>query len=81
IFDDMVSKADRTLANIEPEQLAGPSTDPERQTYLVEDLIGIATHVSTHTGQILWITKMLREGSLDEVWIRAHKRHSGWRAR
>jgi len=80
IFDDMVSKADRTLANIKPEQLIGPSTDPERQTFLVQDLIGIATHVSTHTGQILWITKMLREGSLDEVWMRTHKRH-GWRAK
>jgi len=81
IFDDMVNKADRTFANIKPEQLIGPSTDPERQTFLVEDLIGIATHVSTHTGQILWITKMLREGSLDEVWMRTHKRQGGWRAK
>ena len=75
IFDDMVAKAEQTLAKVTPESLIGPSTDPERNTYLIEDLIGILTHVSTHTGQILWITKMLREGALDEVWMRTHKRH------
>ena len=73
IFDDMVSKGEATLARLTPEQLAGPSTDPERNRYLVEDLIGMATHVSTHTGQILWVTKMLQEGALDEVWIRTHR--------
>ncbi|HEY8133772.1 MAG TPA: DUF1572 family protein [Thermoanaerobaculia bacterium] len=78
IFDDMVAKAEQTLAKVTPENLTGPSTDPERNTYLIEDLIGILTHVSTHTGQILWITKMLREGALDELWMRTHKRH-GWR--
>ncbi|HYS55546.1 MAG TPA: DUF1572 family protein [Thermoanaerobaculia bacterium] len=78
VFDDMVAKADQTLAKIKPDQLTGPSSDPERLSYLVEDLIGIVTHVSTHTGQIVWIAKMLKEGALDEVWIRAHKRHI-WR--
>ena len=78
IFDDMVAKAEQTLAKVTPESLTGPSTDPERNTYLIEDLIGMLTHVSTHSGQILWITKMLREGALDEVWMRTHKRH-GWR--
>jgi uncharacterized damage-inducible protein DinB len=79
IFDDMVAKADQTLAKVTSDSLTGPSTDPERNTYLIEDLVGILTHVSTHTGQILWITKMLREGALDEVWMRTHKRMGGWR--
>ncbi len=79
IFDDMVAKADQTLTNVTSERLAGPSSDPERNTYLIEDLVSILTHLSTHTGQILWITKMLREGSLDEVWMRTHKRLGGWR--
>jgi len=79
IFDDMVAKADQTLAKIKPEELAGPSTEPDKFVALVQDLIGIVTHVSTHVGQILWITKMLREGALDEVWMRAHKQQGGWR--
>jgi uncharacterized damage-inducible protein DinB len=79
IFDDMVSKADQTLTSLSPQRLGDPSTDSERLTYLVEDLIGIATHFSTHTGQIVWIAKMLREGALDEVWMRTHKQLGGWK--
>ena len=70
-----------TFKKIKPEQLGGPSSEPDKYDALVQDLVGVVTHVSTHTGQILWITKMLREGELDEVWIRAHKRHGGWRAK
>ena len=81
IFDDMVAKADQTFKKIKPEQLAGPSMEPDKYDALVQDLIGIVTHVANHTGQILWITKMLSEGSLDEVWIRAHKHHGGWKAK
>lgn len=79
IFDDMVANADRTLAGLKPESLTGPSTDPERLNYLVEDLIGILNHVSTHTGQILWIGKMLHEGEFREVWMKTHKHLGGWK--
>jgi uncharacterized damage-inducible protein DinB len=79
VFEDMISKAEQTFAKIRPEQLAGPSTEPDKFDALAEDLISICTHVSTHTGQILWITKMLEEGSLDEAWMRAHKHHGGWK--
>ncbi len=79
VFDDMVAKAAQTLSKVTGDGLAGPSTDPERNTFLIEDLISILTHLSTHTGQILWITKMLNEGALDELWMRTHKHEGGWR--
>jgi hypothetical protein len=69
------------LARVKPESLTGPSTDPEKNTYLIEDLVTILTHVSTHTGQILWITKMLREGAFDELWMRTHQRLGGWKGK
>ena len=78
-FDAMVAKADETLKKLSPSRLTEPSTDPERLTYLFEDLISIATHLSTHTGQILWIAKSLHEGELSEVWMRTHKRLGGWK--
>ena len=81
IFEDMVAKAEQTFKKMRPEQLAGPSSEPDKYDALVQDLIGIVTHVANHTGQILWITKMLEEGSLDEVWIRAHKHQGGWKAK
>lgn len=79
IFDTMVSRADQTLGNFAPERLTGPSTDPERNAYVVDDLVSIATHLATHMGQIVWIAKMLREGSLNEVWMHAHKRGGAWK--
>lgn len=81
IFDDMVAKAGETLNKVKPDQLTAASTDPEHNVYLIDDLIGILTHLSTHAGQILWITKMLSEGALDEVWMRTHKRLGGWRTK
>ena len=77
----MVAKADQTLNKVTADRLDGPSTDPEKNDFLIEDLIGILTHVSAHTGQILWITKMLNEGALDEVWMSTHKHQLGWRTR
>jgi uncharacterized damage-inducible protein DinB len=77
IFDDMVAKAEQSLAKVN--DLTAPSTDPEKGGFLIEDLIGILTHLSAHTGQILWITKMLQEGSLDELWMRTHKHELRWR--
>ena len=79
IFDDMVAKAEKSFAKVG--DLMAPATDPEKDDYVIEDLIGILTHVANHTGQILWITKMLEEGSLDELWMRTHKHEGGWKKR
>ena len=79
IFDDMVAKAEQSLGKVK--DLTAPSTDREKNDYLIEDLIGILTHVANHTGQILWITKALNEGSLDDLWMRTHKHEGGWKKR
>ena len=79
IFDEMVANAEKTFDKLTPERLAGPSSEPERYSYLVEDLVNITTHLADHTGQIVWIAKMLHEGALDEIWIRAHKRQGAWK--
>jgi len=78
IFDDMVAKAEQTFERLTPERLGDPSPEPKMYQVVVQDLIGIATHLANHAGQVLWITKMLREGALDEVWMRTHKRLGGW---
>jgi uncharacterized damage-inducible protein DinB len=78
-FDEMIANAEKTLGALSPERLAGPSADPERYTQLVEDLINVATHFATHTGQIIWIAKAVTEGALREEWMRAHKRGGAWK--
>lgn len=81
IFDGMVSNAEKTFDGITVERLGDPSPEPRQSEIVMEDLIGIAAHVSTHTGQILWIAKMLTGGGLDDVWMRAHREQGGWRKR
>jgi uncharacterized damage-inducible protein DinB len=71
-FDDMLANAEKTFDGITPERLAGPAADP-RSEMLIEDLVGVAVHFSTHAGQIVWIAKMMHDGALDEIWIRTHK--------
>ena len=80
IFDDMTSKAEKTFDAITVERLGDPSPEQKMYTLLIEDLISVATHIANHTGQILWITKMLREGSLDDIWMKTHKRLGGWKS-
>ncbi len=77
-FDRMVAGAEKTFASLTPQRLGDPSPEPKMNRLVVEDLIGIAVHMATHTGQIVWITKMLRAGVLDEVWMRAHKSSGAW---
>ena len=73
-FDEMVVSAERTLSSMPLDRLGQSSPEPRMYTVAIEDLVGIATHVANHTGQILWIVKMLRQGALHEVWIESHKR-------
>ena len=72
-FDAMVANSEKTFDGLTPERLAGPAADPRSET-MFEDLLGVAVHVSNHTGQIVWIAKMLHEGVLDEIWIRTHRK-------
>lgn len=76
-FEDMVRKAEQTLSSLSPARLLDPSPEPLHNT-IFEDILGVATHLSTHTGQIVWITKMLREGVTQEIWMKTHRDHGAW---
>lgn len=78
-LDAMVARAEKTFEAVTEERLMSPSADPERYSFLVEDLVNITTHLSSHTGQIMWIAKMQNEGALDEAWMRSHKRGGAWK--
>lgn len=78
IFEDMVRKADETLTRLSPARLLDKSPEPLHNTIL-EDILGVATHMSTHAGQIVWITKMLREGSMNDIWMKTHREGGAWK--
>ena len=79
-FNEMVANAETTFASLTVDRLGDPSPEPKMHSILVEDIVGVATHIAAHTAQILWITKALREGALDDLWIRTH-RQSVWKTR
>jgi len=76
IFDDMVAKADKTFDGITTERLSDASPEPKMHNLVIDDLINIAAHLANHTGQVVWIAKMLRGDAIDQVWIRAHKTYA-----
>jgi uncharacterized damage-inducible protein DinB len=78
-FDAMTANAEKTFEALTPDRLAAASPEPKMYTLLVEDLIAVASHLANHAGQIVWIAKMFKDGALDEVWMRTHKRLGGWK--
>lgn len=79
LFDTMVADAERTFDSLTVERLSEPSPEPSMHVMVIEDLINAAMHLSNHAGQIVWITKMLDAGAVDEVWMRTHKREGAWK--
>jgi hypothetical protein len=79
LFDEMVDKAEKTFANLDVNQLTNSSTVPRFYSTIFEDLFGIAIHIAAHTGQIVYVTKLLQEGSLDELWMVTHSEHGAWK--
>lgn len=73
IFDETIRQASEVLNSFDTSRFLEQTEEPGYYHTLFDQILGIALHLSAHTGQILYVTKMLQEGSLDELWIRAHK--------
>ena len=80
ILDDTFKKAERTFAELDLHRLGDPSTEPTYYSSIFEDLFGIAIHIATHTGQIVYVTKALNEGSVNDLWSKTHKSQGAWRS-
>lgn len=72
-FDAAIAEADAVLAGLTAARLAEPSFEPAHYPTVLEDVLNVTIHMSTHVGQMVWIAKLLREGALDDVWRRAHR--------
>ena len=80
ILAETTTRAHQTFANLEASRLSDPSTEPAYYSTVFEDLFGVAIHVAAHTGQIVFITKMLKEGSIDDLWAETHRNLGAWRS-
>ena len=78
-LDEMISKAEQTFAGLDASRLADESTEPAYYSTVFEDLFGVAIHMAVHTGQIVYATKILKEGSINDLWTQTHKSTGAWR--
>jgi len=73
IFDETIAQAVATLDGFDSRKMLEPGVDPSYGPTLFNSILAVALHLATHAGQIVYITKMLKAGSLDELWIRTHR--------
>lgn len=72
-FDETIAQAVQTLQSFDTSRFLAATDEQNYVPTIFDALFNIAIHLATHAGQIVYVTKMLQEGSLDELWIRAHK--------
>jgi uncharacterized damage-inducible protein DinB len=66
--------AERVLDTVEPSQLAQTTDRTGKVTTYAQILLHVTHHNAAHMGQIVWITKMLRPGVLDDIWMKQSAR-------
>ncbi len=79
VFNETIEKAAVTFNSLNGSRLSDPSTAPEYYSLLFEDLFGVVFHFATHAGQIVYITKMLKQGSVNNLWGATHKAAKVWK--
>src|SRR5262249_33877234 len=72
IFEEMVEQAARTLESFDTSRFLDGTEEPDYYSNLFDQICGVVTHLGLHTGQIIYVAKMLKAGSLDEIWKRAY---------
>jgi len=72
-FDETVAQARSILEAFDASRFLELTDEQDYVPTVFELIFNISIHIATHAGQIVYITKMLKEGSVDELWIRAHR--------
>lgn len=71
VFEETVAETDHVLGTLDPDRLLEvrdvPRDSPQSVLALV---LRTSHHWAVHTGQIVYATKLLTAGSLDELWMK-----------
>jgi uncharacterized damage-inducible protein DinB len=62
------------LNTLEPFQMMQGTDRTGKATTYGQILLHVTHHNATHMGQIVWITKMLHPGALDDIWMKQRER-------
>ena len=70
LLDGTGGESDRILSGLAPERLLEPCRNIETDMPVMTCLLRMSHHWAYHTGQIVFTTKMLREGSVTDLFRR-----------
>ena len=73
IFQETIDQADQIFASFSQSRLLDSTPEPTYNPTIFHLFYNVSLHLATHAGQIIFITKMFKEGAIDELWIRAYK--------
>ena len=73
LFEETVGQVSEVIGSLDTARLLDPTDESSYNPTVFDLLFNVAVHVATHTGQIVFITKLLKDGSVDELWISTHK--------
>jgi uncharacterized damage-inducible protein DinB len=74
VWADSLALCRDVLGSLEPRHLVETTSRTGTPMTVAAILLHASHHVATHMGQIVWITKARRPGSVIEVWIRTRDR-------
>lgn len=69
-FDEMVAEVDRVLGELDPASLMETTDRTGKTTTYVQILLHVTQHVAAHMAQIVYATKLLKEGAVDDLWMK-----------
>jgi uncharacterized damage-inducible protein DinB len=65
---------EEVLNGLQPAQMMDATDRTGKPTTFGQILLHVTHHNAAHMGQIVWITKMLHAGALDELWMKSRAR-------
>jgi uncharacterized damage-inducible protein DinB len=74
IYDNSLRVIDGVLASLDPSQMMQTTDRSGKVTTYGQILLHVTHHNAAHMGQIVWITKSLHAGVLDELWMKSRAR-------
>jgi uncharacterized damage-inducible protein DinB len=74
IYDHSLRVAEEILTSLDASQMMTTTDRTGKVTTYAQLLMHVGHHNAVHMGQIVWITKSLHAGALDELWMKSRAR-------
>jgi hypothetical protein len=72
-FKETIAQVKQIMDSFDTTRFLDSTPEPAYNPTVFNLFYNVSIHLATHAGQIVFITKLLKEGGLDDLWIRAHK--------